>query len=200
MAWAKLDDQMHRRRKVRGLSDPAWRLYVSAIIDCCAEGSDGVLEGWALRELLPSHHEEHVRELLARGLIHDAPTCTSDTCLSSHGLPLVGTDLFVVHDFGQWQMTREEWDANKAKKQKGAHARWHKDEKKEGCRFCYPLDAGAHAGAYPDAMLTRPDLTRPDLNPSIPHLRDVSKEVSEVVTDRAIAGEIKADGFEGESA
>jgi hypothetical protein len=67
MAWAKIDDGMHRKRKVRGLSDAAWRLYVSAIIDCCAEGSDGVIEGWALRELLPSHHEDHVRALLSRG-------------------------------------------------------------------------------------------------------------------------------------
>lgn len=194
MAWAKIDDQMHRRRKVRGLSDAAWRLYVSAIIDACAEGSDGVLEGWALRELLPSHHEDHVRALLARGLLHDAPTCASQTCLSSQGLPIAGTDLYVIHDFGQWQMTREEWTDTKAKKQKAAHTRWHKDEKKEGCRFCYPLDAGAYAGAYPDAMLTRPDLTRPDLNPSIPHLRDVSKEVPEVITDRARTAEQKAGG------
>lgn len=194
MAWAKIDDQMHRKRKVRGLSDAAWRLYVSAIIDACAESSDGVLEGWALRELLPNHHEDHVRALLARGLLHDAPDCTSQTCLSSQGLPIVGTDLYVIHDFGQWQMTREEWTDAKAKKQKAAHVRWHKDEKKEGCRFCYPVDAGAYAGAYPDAMLTRPDLTRPDLNPSIPHLRDVSKEVPEVITDRARTAEQKAEG------
>jgi len=194
MAWAKIDDQMHRKRKVRGLSDAAWRLYVSAIIDACAESSDGVIEGWALRELLPSHHEEHVRALLSRGLLHDAPECTSPTCLSAHGLPIAGSDLYVIHDFGQWQMTREEWTDAKAKKQKAAHARWHKEEKKEGCRFCYPVNADAHAGAYPDAMLTRPDLTRPDLNPSIPHLRDVSKEVPEVITDRASAREIKAEG------
>jgi len=159
MGWAKLDDQMHRRRKTRGLSDPAWRLYVSAIIDCCAEASDGVIEGLYLRELLPSHHENHVRELLGRGLLHDAPGCTSETCLGSQGLPLPGTDLYVVHDFHQWQMTAGEWDVQKAKKQKAAHTRWHKEELNAGCRYCYPSIAPAHAGAYPPAMPTRPDQT-----------------------------------------
>lgn len=162
MGWAKIDDQMHRRRKTRGLSDAAWRLYVSAIIDCCAESSDGVIEGTYLRELLPHHHEKHVRDLLTRGLLHDTPGCKSETCLGSQGMPVAGSDLFVVHDFHQWQMTAQEWEVQKAKKQKAAHARWHKDEPKAGCRFCYPSIASAHAGASADAMPTRPDLTRPD--------------------------------------
>lgn len=186
MGWAKLDDQMHRRRKTRGLSDAAWRLYVSAIIDCCAESSDGAIEGTYLRELLPRHHEDHVRELLARGLLHDAPGCTSETCLGSQGLPLPGTDLYVVHDFHQWQMTAEEWDVQKAKKQKAAHTRWHKEELKPGCRYCYPSNAPAHARAHAPAMPTRPDLTRPDLNPSSRSLAD-SKAASSPAstTDRA---------------
>jgi hypothetical protein len=141
MGWAKLDDQMHRRRKVRGLSDPAWRLYVSAIIDCCAEGSDGVIEGIYLRELLPNHHEDHVRELILRGLIHDTAGCDSETCLSSQGMPVPGSDLFVVHDFHQWQMTAEEWDMRKSASEKGNHERWHvkKGVRKEGCRLCFPV-------------------------------------------------------------
>lgn len=141
MGWAKFDDQMHRRRKVRGLSDPAWRLWASAIIDCCAESSDGIIEGWALRELLPSHHEDHVRELLGRGLLHDQPGCRSDLCLGSQGLPVAGTDSYVVHDFHEWQMTTEEWEVTRAKKQKAAHTRWHADEPKQGCRYCYPAGA-----------------------------------------------------------
>lgn len=183
MGWAKLDDQMHRRRKTRGLSDPAWRLYVSAIIDCCAESSDGAIEGTYLRELLPKHHEDHVRELLARGLLHDAPGCDSETCLGSQGMPVPGSDLFVVHDFGQWQMTAEEWDVMKANKQKAAHVRWHKDEPKQGCRFCYPSNALAYARAMP----TRPDLTRPDLIPSSTSLADSKNASSPALsTDRAL--------------
>ena len=140
MGWAKIDDQMHRRRKVRGLTNPAWRLYVSAIIDCCAEGSDGVIEGMYLRELLPNHHEDYVRELVGRNLLHDTPGCTSQTCLGSQGMPVADTDLFVIHDFHQWQMTAEEWDHRKAASEKANHKRWHvdKDVKKEGCRLCYP--------------------------------------------------------------
>ena len=140
MGWAKIDDQMHRRRKMRGLSDPAWRLYVSAIIDCCAESSDGVIEGQYLRELLPHHHEDYVRELTARNLLHDRPGCTSETCLGSQGMPLKDTDLFVIHDFHQWQLTAEEWNVRKSASEKANHTRWHegKGVKKEGCRLCYP--------------------------------------------------------------
>lgn len=138
MGWAKIDDQMHRRRKVRGLTDTAWRLYVSAIIDCCAESSDGVIEGQYLRELLPKHHEDYLRELVARGLLHDSPSCASEHCLAAQGMPVAGTDLFVLHDFHQWQLTSEEWDVMRAKKQKAAHTRWHVKEPKQGCRYCYP--------------------------------------------------------------
>ena len=140
MGWAKIDDQMHRRRKTRGLSNAAWRLYVSAIIDCCAENSDGVIEGVYLRELLPVHHEDFVRELTARNLLHDAPGCTSETCLGAQGMPMPDMDLFVIHDFHQWQMTAEEWGHRKAASEKANHKRWHvdKDVRKEGCRLCYP--------------------------------------------------------------
>lgn len=146
MAWAKIDDQMHRKRKIRGLSDAAWRLYVSAIIDCCAEASDGVIEGWALRELLPSHHEDHVRELLGRGLLHDAPGCDSEDCLGSQGLPVADTDCFIIHDFNQWQMSKEEWSARKKREAAAAllanHKRWHERRGvvKEDCPHCSDSD------------------------------------------------------------
>lgn len=143
MGWAKFDDQMHRRRKVRRLPDAAWRLYVSAIIDCCAEESDGAIEGWALRELLPHHHEEHVRSLLSAGLLHDRPGCKSERCLGSQDMPIEGTDLYVIHDFSEWQMTNAEWEVQRSKKQMAAHVRWHADEPKVGCRFCYPVEAAS---------------------------------------------------------
>lgn len=209
MAWAKIDDGMHRKRKVRGLSDAAWRLYVSAIIDCCAEGSDGVIEGWALRELLPHHHEDHVRALLSRGLLHDAPGCENDTCLSSQDMPIPGSDLYVVHDFHQWQLTTDEWDVRKRASEKGNHVRHHekKGVKKQGCRLCYPASASDRSPngspertPYDDRSpdLTRPDLTRPD-----PSSLLASPRVNEgFVTDLQTAREkrAKADGFEGETA
>jgi hypothetical protein len=157
MPWAKIDDQMHRRRKIRGLSDSAWRLYVSAIIDCCAEGSDGEIEGTYLRELLPHHHEDHVRELLARNLLHDAPGCDSPTCLGSQGLPINGTDMYVIHDFGQWQMSRSEWEQLRVRKSYAAHVRWHADEPSDRCEHCKngcTSDARCIACAHARAMPT----------------------------------------------
>jgi hypothetical protein len=136
MPWAKIDDQMHRRRKIRGLSDAAWRLYVSAIIDCCAEGSDGEIEGSYLRELLPSHHEDHVRELVGRGLLHDTAGCTSRHCLGSQGIPVSGSDLYVLHDFAQWQVSSAEWSRMRVQKAYAAHARWHPKEPSDKCEHC----------------------------------------------------------------
>lgn len=138
MGWAKFDDQMHRRRKVRRLSDSAWRLWTSAIIDCCAESSDGVIDGTSLRELLPLHHEDHVRELIDANLMHALPGCKSEMCMGSQGLPVTNSDTFVIHDFHQWQLTAAEWQVMRAKKQKAAHTRWHATEPKQGCRYCYP--------------------------------------------------------------
>ena len=147
MGWAKFDDQFHRRRKIRGLSDAAWRLYSSAIIDCCAESSDGVIEGTFLRELLPHHHEDHIRELLSKSLLHDRPGCDSEHCLSSQSLPIADTDMYVVHDFSQWQITTDEWEARKAASEVGNHTRHHVNKKirKEGCRLCFPLSSDSES-------------------------------------------------------
>ena len=142
MPWAKFDDGMVHKRKIRRLSDAAFRLYVSAIIDCCRESSDGVIEGQFLRELLPSHHEDHVRDLTAAGLIHDTPGCESDTCLGNQGLPAAGSDLYVIHDFHQWQLSSEEWEARKERESSkaiyAAHKRWHEGRSvvKDDCPHC----------------------------------------------------------------
>lgn len=142
MAWTKFDAMFHRRRKIRRLSDGAFRLWVSAISDCCAEESDGLIDGDTLRELLPRHQEKYVKELLTARLIHDAPTCESDQCLSSQGLP-ASENLYVVHDFAQWQMTSAEWIKHREQRAFAAHRKWHADEPKKGCRYCYPLEVVA---------------------------------------------------------
>lgn len=145
MPWARLDDGMHLARKIRRLDSVAFRLYVSAILDCCREQSDGIIEGEALRELLPrrEYHEDHVRTLLSAGLLHgeNSPVCRSELCLSREGLPVVGSDSYVVHDFGEWQMTTDEWSLRKASSQKANHTKWHanKNVRKQGCRLCFPV-------------------------------------------------------------
>lgn len=139
MAWAKFDDKTHRSRKVRRVArkEPAAALlWMFAIIYCCEQMTDGEIEGDELRELLPRHHEDYVRLLLAERLLHDRPDCDSPDCLASQGLPLAGTDMYVVHDFGATQMLTSEWEQMKDQKARAAHARWHKKEPKPDCRWC----------------------------------------------------------------
>lgn len=142
MGWAKFDAQTHRKRKVRRLSDPSWRLWVSAIMDCCAEESDGLIDGTTLTELLPKHQDKYVKELVDAGLLHDRPSCESEQCLSSQGLP-ISPDMYVIHDYAQWQMTAVEWAKHREQRAFAAHKKWHQDEPKKGCRWCYPLEVVA---------------------------------------------------------
>lgn len=144
MPWARLDGAMHRSRKIRRLDAIAFRLYVSAILDCCHASSDGEIEGETLRELLPrrEYHEDHIRVLVAAGLLHDsADQCNSDDCLAARGLPVKDSDMFVIHDFAEWQMTTDEWEARRRASEKANHTKWHvnKGVRKQGCRLCYPV-------------------------------------------------------------
>ncbi len=44
MTWLRLDDQFARHRKVAPLSDRAWRLHVTALLECCANLTDGQID------------------------------------------------------------------------------------------------------------------------------------------------------------
>lgn len=146
MAWAKFDDDYMSHPKIRARSAYALRLHMSAILHCCKWGTDGFIDGETLRELLPRRefHEDYVRELVGNNLLHDHTNrCQSPDCLAIEGLPLDGTDGFVVHDFRQWQLTADEWDEKKADKERkgkwGMHQRWHvkKGIKADDCEHCH---------------------------------------------------------------
>jgi hypothetical protein len=139
--WAKFDDKTIRSRKVRRVArnDPsAALLWMFAVIYCCEQMTDGEIEGDELRELLPHHHEDHVRALLEARMLHDAPGCDSPDCLASQGLPAAGSDMYVIHDFAASQMLRSEWAKYSEQRAQAAHNRWHKDTPKEGCKWCGP--------------------------------------------------------------
>lgn len=50
MSWARLDDQFHLHTKVAPLSDRAWRLHVTAILECARHLTDGRVS----RKLVPT--------------------------------------------------------------------------------------------------------------------------------------------------
>jgi hypothetical protein len=65
MPWVRFDDQFPVNRKVRGLSDKAFRLYVSALCWCNANLTDGVITAAELRYVSDiSSPKRYARELV----------------------------------------------------------------------------------------------------------------------------------------
>lgn len=88
MTWLRLDDQFHRHRKVAPLSDSAFRLHVTALLECSNQLTDGRLD-CALVPTLPRAPQgkrltDALRELEKSGLWHREG------------------DVFVMHDFLDW--------------------------------------------------------------------------------------------------
>lgn len=111
MPWARFDDHFPVNRKVEGLTDTAFRLHVSAIIWCVRNLMDGVVPEGDL-ELVTARVRAPARfstELVRRGLWHEAGyECGSDNC------PPSGPDGWVIHDYFEFQPTKEQELAKKA--------------------------------------------------------------------------------------
>lgn len=69
MTWLKVDDRFPGHRKVRRLSDGAFRLHVTALCACAHDLTDGLVTRDDLDEF-PSVKQtgKHVAELVERGL------------------------------------------------------------------------------------------------------------------------------------
>ena len=86
MTWLRLDDQFHRHRKVAPLSDAAFRLHVTVMLECSNQLTDGRID-CALVPTLPRAPRTLKRvtdELERAGLWHR------------------DGDAWVVHDFLDW--------------------------------------------------------------------------------------------------
>ena len=105
MPWVRFDDQYPIHRKVDGLSDAAFRLHTSAIFWSARNLTDGFvsredLGGVSARVRTP---ERFAAECVRRGVWHDArQQCLSEKCPG----PVDG-DGWVIHDYWQYQFTKE---------------------------------------------------------------------------------------------
>lgn len=68
MPWVKLDDNFPDDLKIHGLSDPAYRMYVSGLCLSNRLLSDGHLPAPLVRKLVPRFRSATVAELVAAGL------------------------------------------------------------------------------------------------------------------------------------
>lgn len=113
MPWVRFDDQFTIHRKVDGLSDAAYRLHTSAIFWCARNLTDGFvsredLDGVTARVRTP---ERFAAECVKRGTWHEARhDCGSDNCAAP-----VDADGWVIHDYLEYQFSKEQVLADRKK-------------------------------------------------------------------------------------
>lgn len=112
MPWARFDDDYPNHRKIRPLSDAAFRLHTSAICWCNKNLTDGIITPADLPYVSDvKNPAKAVPQLVAQKLWE--PTGNG----------------WIVHDYHQFNPTAEYVLAERQKKsaagKKGAHVRWH---------------------------------------------------------------------------
>lgn len=120
-SFVRVDHGMPENRKVMGLTDGAFRLYIEAICWCSRQESDGHIPSSFISRLGKA---KAVRELTEAGLLDDA----------------VGG--YMVHDYLDFQRSSEEIAAYRSAKGDagafGNHKRWHVARRRTDpdCEFC----------------------------------------------------------------
>lgn len=111
MPWANLDDKFPAHPKVVRLSDAAFRLHVSGICYSAQHLTNGVVERDAVRLLVPRFRKAALDELLTKEQWRAHP------------------DGYEIHDYLQWNRSREQVEQERDRKskagKKGAEKRWH---------------------------------------------------------------------------
>lgn len=123
MPWANFDDQFPKHPKVLPMSDAAFRLHVSGVCYSAQYLTDGRVEADAVALLVPRYKKASLDELLRRGRWHDlGGGCGTDTC------PTGSEDEYVIHDYLEWNRSKEQVEAERERKRKagrkGAEKRW----------------------------------------------------------------------------
>lgn len=109
MPWVRIDDQFAIHRKVETLSDPAFRLHVSALCWCNRNLTDGAIPKEELEVVAPrtmKRPEKFAAELVERGLWIETP-------------PLG----WVINDYLEFQESKDQIEERKRKTAE-RQARW----------------------------------------------------------------------------
>lgn len=108
MPWVRLDDQLPIHRKVAGLSDAAFRLHVSAICWSARNLTDGYVSDAELGDVTARVRTpaRFAYECVGQEIWHfSGEKCESEKCPASVEKRTGG---FVIHDYWQYQPTREQ--------------------------------------------------------------------------------------------
>lgn len=124
MTWVRFDDQFPIHRKVRGLSDGAYRLHSEAIFWCSRNTTDGFVGTEDVSELATARRpHKYLPELEARGIWHRSDqACHSDSCPGSQADRPTETGWF-LHDYFDYQPTKAKVEADR-KAKAARQAKW----------------------------------------------------------------------------
>lgn len=117
--WVRFDDRYAEHRKVKGLSDGAYRLDSSGIMWASANTTDGVVRADDLPLIGRCGTKRNADELVGRGRWHRAedPPCGSDDC------PQPGPDGWVIHDWLAFQPGKADVERDRGAKRE-RQRRW----------------------------------------------------------------------------
>lgn len=108
MAWARLDDMFPWSRKVRRLSDAAFRLHVTGIVACARDLTDGIVTPDDLDEYPPMRGiEKRLAELVSRDQWHER----GHGCEGCAQPPVGG---WVIHDYLDYNPSKSDVEAERA--------------------------------------------------------------------------------------
>lgn len=136
MPWVRFDDQFPIHRKVKGLSDAAYRLHTEGIFWCARNLTDGYVPTADLSDLATARRPlKFLPELVARGNWHLADeVCESEKCPAHvDNRPASVGDGWLIHDYFDYQPTKAkvlEERAKNAERQK-RHRDRHRDDEPE---------------------------------------------------------------------
>ena len=114
MPFLNLDDNFADHPKVDALTDGAFRLHVAGLCYASKHTTDGHIPVERVGRLTPTYRKQHLAELLNRGLWRPADAGYS------------------IHDYLDWNRSREQIESDRARLKKvrseagkkGAQARW----------------------------------------------------------------------------
>ena len=129
MPWTRLDDQFHTNPKLTGLRDGTFRLYVNALVWSVANLTDGRIPRANVPSLVPVTRPQYAYYRASQ--------------LVTAGLWKQDGDDWIIHNFGDYQLTKDEILAKRkvgARRQALARSPELRDEirnrDRDRCRYC----------------------------------------------------------------
>ena len=164
MAWLKKDDRFAQHRKIRRLTDGAYRLHDTALLACAHDETDGVVTEDDIADM---QHGERLRKyvpaLVRAGLWHE-----------------ITPDSWQINDYLDYNPSRSELDA-KREKARERQERWRKGRSEAGSE-----DSSRDRNAVTPPVVTHtshsPDPTPPVPSRPEPQEKDSSSEIADATS------------------